>query len=296
MRISNRMMTNTIINDILKNKEKLFDAQKIVSTGKKISLPSDNPVMMGRVLDYKKTLSMIGQYEKNISMGKSRFEIIEPTLESVDKLLHEAKKLAMDLSAGNIDEQTRDTSLKMVENLYNQLMGYTHTKDGDKYIFSGHQSKTAPYSSDANFNAIWQGDEGDVRLMIGQGKDISLNDSGQKVFEAGGVEFFDMLRDLRTGIQNDDPVMISNQVALFDNAIEHVRNVRIDGSVKYEQLEAAENSLKELQMNIEKLKSKVTDADMNEAIVELKAQQTAYEASLASAAKIIQTSLLDFLR
>jgi len=296
MRVSNRLMTNTIINDILKNQQKLFGAQKRVSTGKKFTLPSENPAMMGRVLDFKKTLSMIGQYEKNISAGKLRFEIIEPTLESVDKLLHEAKKLAMVLSDGNIDEPTRAANLKAIENMYNQLMGYANTKDGDQYIFSGHQSKTAPYSSDANFNATWQGDEGDARLIIGQGKDISINDGGRKVFEAGGVEFLDMLRDLRTGIQNDDAAMISNQVALFDNAIDHVRNVRIDGSVKYAQLEVTKNSLTEFKINIENLMSEVTDVDMNEAVVELKAQQTAYEASLASSATLIQTSLLDFLR
>jgi flagellar hook-associated protein 3 FlgL len=49
-------------------------------------------------------------------------------------------------------------------------------------------------------------------------------------------------------------------------------------------------------MKVETLKSAATDADMNEAVIELKAQETAYQASLASAAKIIQTSLLDFLR
>jgi flagellar hook-associated protein 3 FlgL len=280
----------------MKNEKKFFDAQKVVSSGKKLTLPSENPTMMGRVLDYKKTLSMIGQHQQNISFGKSRSEIIEPTLDSVNELLHEAKNLAMNLSSGNIDEETRNTSIQMVESIYNQLMGYANTKDGANYIFSGHQSKTAPYSTDADFNATWQGDEGDVRLIIGPGRDISLNNGGQKVFEADGVEFFDMLRDLRTGIENGDSAMISNQVDLLDSAIEHVRNVRIDGSIKYDQMKVADSNLTKLKMNVETLKAAATDADMNEAVIELKTQETAYQASLASAAKIIQTSLLDFLR
>lgn len=296
MRVSNRMMLDSVIKNINKNEEKLFNAQKKVATGKKLTLPSENPVKMGQVLGFNKTLSMIGQYEKNIATGKSRFQIIEPTLESVDELLREAKQLAIDLSSGNIDEPTREYSLKALENIYNQLMDYANTKDGDQYIFSGHQTKTAPYSSDVDFNATWHGDTGDVRIIIGQNKDISLNNNGQKAFEVNGTEFFDMLRDLRSGIQTDDQTLISDQIDALASAIDHVKGVRIDSSVKYNQLKSVEDKLSQLKINIENLKSNITDANMSEAVIELQAQQTAYEVSLASSARIVQTSLLDFLR
>jgi len=296
MRVSNKMMLDSIIKNINTNEQKLFRAQKKVSTGKKLTLPSDDPVKMGQVLGFNKSLSMIGQYQKNISMGETRFEMAEPALDAVDELLHEAKQLAIDLSSGNIDDQTREYSLRAVENIYNQMMDYANSKVGEQYIFSGHQTKTAPYTHDAGFNATWHGDVGDVRLIIGQNKDISLNNGGEKVFEANGTEFFDILRDLRSGIQTDDSTLIADQVDLLTSASEHVRSIRIDGSVKYNQLKSAENKLSQLKINIENLKSNATDANMSEAIIELQAQQTAYEVSLASSAKIVQTNLLDFLR
>lgn len=296
MRVSSRMMLDSIIKNINQNEQKLFGAQKKVATGKKLTAASENPVMMGRVLGFNKTLSMIDQYQENITLGKSRFQIIETTLESVDELLHEAKNVASDLASDNIDPDTRDNSLQAIENVYNQILDLANTQDDGQYIFAGHQTKTVPYTRDVDYNATYNGDTGDVRLIIGQNQDISLNNEGEKVFEVNGAEILNIIRDLREGIDTDNNTLIAGQVSRLTEAIEHVRGVRINGSVNYDRLKRADDNLLKLKNNIETLKSNITDANMNEAVIELKAQETAYEVSLASSARIMQSNLLDFLR
>ena len=297
MRVSSRMMLDSIIKNINQNEQKLFGAQKKVATGKKLTAASENPVMMGRVLGFNKTLSMIDQYQENITLGKSRFQIIETTLESVDELLHVAKNVASDLALENIDPETRANSLQAIENVYNQILDLANTQDDGQYIFAGHQTKTAPYTRDVDYNATYNGDSGDVRLIIGQNQDISLNNEGEKAFEVtGDDEILNIIRDLREGIDTDNNTLIAGQVSRLTEAIEHVRGVRISGSAKFDNLKRADDKMIKLKNTIETLKSNITDANMNEAVIELKAQETAYEVSLASSAKIMQTNLLNFLR
>lgn len=296
MRVSSRMMFDSMIKNINQNEQKLFSAQKKVATGKKLTTASENPVMMSRVLGFNKSLSMIEQYQENITLGKSRFEIIETTLESVGELLHEAKQVASDLATENIDSNTRDANLQAVENIYSQLLDHANTQDDGQYIFAGHQTKTVPYTMDPDYTAQYHGDTGDVRLIIGQNQDISINNEGEKAFEVNGTEILNIIRDLRNGIETDDNTLIAGQVSRLAEAIEHVRGVRINGSVNYNRIKTVEDSLFQLKNNIETLKSNITDANMNEAVIELKAQETAYEVSLASSARIMQTNLLDFLR
>ncbi len=296
MRVSSRMVLDSIIKNINQNEQKLFNAQKKVATGKKLTAASDNPVMMNRVLGFNKTLSMIEQYQENITLGKSRIEIIETTLSSVDELLHEAKNVASDLATENIDSNTRDTNLQAVENIYAQLLAFANTQDDGQYIFAGHQTKTVPYTMDPDYTAQYHGDSGDVRLIIGQNQDISINNDGEKVFEVNGVEILNMIRDLRNGIETDDNTLIADQIDPLTDAIEHVRGIRIKGSVNNDRLQTIEDSVFKLKNNIETLKSNISDANMNEAVLELQAQKTAYEVSLASSASIMQTNLLDFLR
>ena len=56
MRITQKMMTNQVNSNLSKNIEKLMKTQNLISSGKRITQASDDPVGMAKVLDYRKTL------------------------------------------------------------------------------------------------------------------------------------------------------------------------------------------------------------------------------------------------
>jgi len=61
-------------------------------------------------------------------------------------------------------------------------------------------------------------------------------------------------------------------------------------------LESTEVKHTDLSLNYTKLLSDTEDADITQLVADLATQETLYQAALQSAAKIIQPSLLDFLR
>lgn len=297
MRLTNRLMADTVLSSLYKNTQQLLKLQQIVSSEKRINRPSDDPIGMGKILDYRKVISSIDQYNTNITNGKTQIDLTESCLEAIDDLVLKARKIAVEQSAGEL--KTRPTAAQEVKNIYDQILQLANTKLGDTYILSGHQTDTAPFSRDTDYNATYHGDDGDKRIIVGDNLDIKINVTGEDALRSG-VDVFDSLRDLINGLENPDTTagtaQIATQVTPLSNSLDQIKGVRAEAASTFIQLETTENQLANFKLNIEDMLSDTEDADMAQAIVELQVQQTAYETSLATAAKILQRSLMDFLR
>jgi len=297
MRVTNRLMADTVLNSLYRNTQQLLKLQEMVSTEKRINRPSDDPIGMGKILDYRKILSSIDQYNTNITHGKTQIDLTESCVEAIDELVLEARRIAVEQSSGELE--TRPTAAQEIKNIYDQILQLANTKLGDTYILSGHQIDTAPFTRDANYNATYHGDDGDKRIIVGDKLDIKVNVTGEDALRSG-VDVFDALRDLISGLEDPNPAagtaQIAAQITPLSNALDQIKGVRAEAASTFTQLETTENQLANFKLNIEDMLSDTEDVDMAQAIVELQIQQTAYETSLATAAEIIQRSLLDFLR
>ncbi|OQY15932.1 MAG: flagellar hook-associated protein 3 [Desulfobacterium sp. 4572_20] len=297
MRLTNRLMADTVLNSLYKNTQQLLKLQEMVSSQKRINRPSDDPIGMRKILDYRKVLSSIDQYNTNITHGNTQIDLTESCLEAIDDLVLKARRIAVEQSAGELEN--RPTAAQEVKNIYDQILQLANTKLGDTYILSGHQTDTAPFSRDADYNATYHGDDGDKRIIVGDNLNIKINVTGEDALRSG-VDVFDSLRDLINGLEDPDTTagtaQIATQITPLSNALDQIKAVRSEAASTFIQLETTGNQLANFKLNIEDMLSDTEDANMAQAIVELQVQQTAYETSLATAAKILQRSLMDFLR
>ena len=295
MRVSNNLMANTIAGNISKSSERLLMAQIRVSTQKLINKPSDDPIGIGKVLDYRKTLSSIEQYKNNIAHGKTRIEVGETALGLIDELLIDAKNIAMDQSVGSSETPSREVAAEQVKEIREQILQLINTKMGGSYIFAGQQTDKPAFLDDGSYD----GDPEGISIVVGEGINIKINLTGEEIFPSvAGINVFNVLDDLQAGLEADPYVMadIADQAAPLHEAHERVNDVRAFAASKFTRLELAENTLNKLKLNVENMLSSTEDADLAEAIVELQRQETAYEVTLASSARIIQPNLLNFLR
>ncbi len=95
MRVTNKMMTDTVSANLFRQANRLLDAQEVVATEKIINRPSDDPIAMGKVLDYRKAISSMDQYQRNVTQGKMWVEHTEVVLDEVNDLLRQAKEIAI---------------------------------------------------------------------------------------------------------------------------------------------------------------------------------------------------------
>jgi len=144
MRITSNQLANLVRRSVGDNTEKLYKAQETVSTRKLVNRPSDDPLAMGRILDYRTTLVSIGQYARNIDLAKLNIEFSEKQLEEVGEQLQSAKNLLVGQS--NADASSRQQTADDIHNIYDRLMDIANTKLGNEYIFAGHQNGPEPVS------------------------------------------------------------------------------------------------------------------------------------------------------
>ena len=121
-----------------------------------------------------------------------------------------------------------------------------------------------------------------------------IGGAGDEVF-AGSVNIFSVLKDLEDSLRNNDTAKISEQIERLDSGLEQILKARAGVGEKLNLLETTENYWVNFKMNTEQMLAEVEDADITKAISDLATLESAYQASLAAAAKIIQPSLLDFL-
>jgi flagellar hook-associated protein 3 FlgL len=304
MRVTNNIMTDSLVRYLTAQNEALYERQTIIASQKRINKPSDDPIGMGKVLDYRQTLASIEQYQTNIQRGKMRLDISEIHLDLVDDLLQMVSAIAQTETGGTAE--SRRLAAEQAKMLYDQVLDLANSKLNDNYLFSGYQTKTAPFSRDDTqattfdkFTVTYNGDAGDARFMVAHNSEITIDTDGRPLFHnaaAGGLNIFDAMRDLIVGLENDDTAAISAQGGMMDQARTQINNIRAANAPILYQLETTENHWQNYKPKIQELLGKQEEADITRAVVELQRIELAYQTTLAATARIIQPGLINFLK
>ena len=125
-----------------------------------------------------------------------------------------------------------------------------------------------------------------------------IDDTGNTTYNGvSGVEWgiFRTLIDLKGYLQANDVDGIQRSITRLDFHFDNLNSTISDTGFKEIRLDIKEKVISDLNLSYMSRKSKLEDADIIEAITELKAKELAYQAALASAAKVMQLSLVDYL-
>jgi flagellar hook-associated protein 3 FlgL len=303
MRITQNMMSNIFMSNLRRQTEAMLQRQEQIASQKRINRPSDDPAGMGRVLAGRSSLSEIGQYADNIKQGKTRLEHSEETLKLVDELVQQARRIAEEKSGGEVTAAERSLAAEQVREIYDQVLQLANSKFGDRYLFSGDQTDTAPFVRDDDYTATYQGDAGSFKIPIADRVVVQIDADGRNYFQDeadGGVNIFDELRDLIDGLQNTDLAAGSSQIAAavdpLEDAHAQLMNKRSEAGPKLYRLQATEEHWTNVKNTIQSAIGREEDVDVAQAVIELKNLETAYESTLAAASRIIQPSLVNFLK
>jgi flagellar hook-associated protein 3 FlgL len=165
---------------------KLAKLQEQISTGIRLTHPSDDPVAASQVLGLEQTISLQKQYKENISMAENRLKQEETALVSVEGVGFRLKELAVQANTATISQEHRDAISAEVKQRLDELIGLANTKDANgDYLFAGYQSSTEPFSTNQTgsiAHVVYNGDQGVRLLQISESRQIQADNSGSEVF------------------------------------------------------------------------------------------------------------------
>jgi flagellar hook-associated protein 3 FlgL len=263
-----------------------------LASGKKLSKPSDDVPSMARSMDYKVTLNEIEQYRRNIGEVESHLSITDSTMSSVTNSLTRARELAVQASSGTQSAASRAAIAEEIENLRDEMLNLSNTKFRNRYIFSGYHTDTAAFDSGYNY----QGDSGQISVTIDRNATMALNVVGSAAFSISGTTLMEHLDDFYNALMADNDGAIQSAITNIDNALDHTANVRADLGSRLTYIDDLKLGLDNRDFTLKTLLSNVEDDDIAETASELAKTELALQSLRQSGSRILQQSLLDFLR
>jgi flagellar hook-associated protein 3 FlgL len=291
MRIANKSIYDSVTFQLGNITEDLAKANEVVSTTKRINHLSDDPVGLNQVLNIKSFLSNIGQLERNITIGKSWLIAGESALTSTQNMLTDMRALCVQMASSTVGEDERRSAAEKVQNTLDELVSLANTQVNGRYIFAGSDTDNTPFDASGNYS----GDNNPFSLKIGKDATIEVGSDGENVFKSAGNDLFQTLTDLAAALQGNDIGGIQNALTNLENNSDHIGSKIADLGSKMLRMEMKENILSEIEISNTERMSKLEDADIAEAILVLKAKETAYQAALAASSRVLKVSLVDYM-
>ena len=149
MRITNKIMNNNSLYNININKENEDKLSTMTSTGKKITRPSDDPVIAIRSLSLRSNVTMLTQYySKNASDAESWLDVTEDSLSTVSEVLTDLRKQAVKGSNDYLTLDDLSTIITQMDKLSDEYYSTGNVDYAGRYVFTGYRTGTAlTYSS-----------------------------------------------------------------------------------------------------------------------------------------------------
>lgn len=105
-----------------------------------------------------------------------------------------------------------------------------------------------------------------------------------------------LIEDIEYHMQHGNHEELSNKLEQIDTYMDSILVARAEIGAKVNRINLVQNRIQDNIINFKELQSNLEDADMAEVTMELMNEENVYQASLAVGARIIQPTLLDFLR
>lgn len=300
-RITQGNMSRTTLSNINLNLKKMQEIQEKLSTGKQINRPSDNPSGMRKVLGLKAEELKFQQFSDNTEIAKERMNYTFNSLENIQDVLSKIKELGIQASNDTIGQSEREIIAGELNELLESVLQFTNAENDGRYIFAGTKTTTSPFSATRDSagrisSVTYEGNNEEIDYQIGPNTYIAINTPGEMIFQDNGL--FSTLISMRDALASnafDSSAFLDSRKNL-DVAMDALSAEITRYGAKTNRLELTSQSLENLQITLKELISYTEDADVATLIMNLKEQENILQSSLETGARIIQPTLLDFLR
>lgn len=324
MRITNASMVRSHLYDTQNNLTNMSKINQQISTGKVINTVSDDPHKAIKIMNINNEIKYTEKYNYNIDESVGWMNTTDGALDNVGNLLGEIKETILKVGNGTYSQNEMKSLNEDMNEKIKQLADTLNSTHGGKYLFGGSSVDDAPitvienpdrtvkleFSKDKNGQTIPNTD--DLKADISSGINIDYNISVGEILNikdgnGNTVNLLDEINNLSTlmnDIANGDEqtaakakeTLLNDTKGKIDTLFDHVVNERTSLGVRLSTAEKIKELNDEDILNIQDVLSKTQDTDVVEKFIELKSAEMIYQASIQVGAKLIQPTILDYIR
>ncbi len=323
MRITHAAQYNTMRKNIERVDNTIAKLRNQGTTGLKLNKASDDPTIVGAVLDTRNQIQNSERFENSLNLAGDAIDVADTQLDTIGNTLTRANEIALAGNSGSASEADLETYAGEVDHLIDQLVSVGNTRVSGNYIFGGYENQQPPFiknenydpaSFDENDTSTWpvtyQGDNKVTNLEIAPGEMMESGVTGSELFmgvanetfetdpttpSGGGVNIFNALAKLQKGLTGADTKLVEDSITHINTAAEQNRGVRADMGVKAKHIENSIEKQQEAQIDLQKILSRYQSADAIAVYSKLTQSETSYQAALSITGRISSISILDYM-
>jgi len=323
VRVTNSMLSKSFLRDLNRNQNNLKKINNQLSSRKEISRPSDNPYKAARSMQLSSDIKAAIQYNENIKDTTNWLDTTDTALQQLENSFQRIRELMVSGGNAAYGSDEKKAIKDEINEKVNEIAQILNTNFDGKYIFGGTKVNSKPVAVQAdgttgNNKLYYSSSDGTIIadpstsnememlasgliVEISQGVTMKYNVSSTEILEFGEepnkVNVMNLLTDITNSLDSEDSSEVTgNLLSQMDSTISNLLKIMSEVGAKQNRMEAAATQNEDQILNLKDVLSKTEDIDFAEKTIEATVAQTVYMASLQVSARIIQPTLLDFLR
>jgi flagellar hook-associated protein 3 FlgL len=278
------------INNNYTNMEKY---QNQVSSGKKVTKPSDDPIATTTGMLYTSDLNAVDQYKKNVTSLQTWIQNSEGGMQQANSDLSRLRELVVQGMNGSLNADDLKTVATEVQRINGDLANTANTQVAGKYLFHGTDVTHPPVTQNPDGSYSVDENSNNYNFEVSNGVYIRANINQANSFNQ---EMFSTVSDVQNALENNNTSGLGDLLKRLDNVMNTFSAENSDLGARSNQVDLASNRLDQQETTATSGISNSMDVDIESAVVNMTTQQYAYKAALGVSAQIMQPSLLDFLK
>jgi flagellar hook-associated protein 3 FlgL len=292
-RVTQNMMSRNSVSAMQTSLGRLARLQEQLSTGRVLNRPSDSPTDTTSAMRIRSSLTDAKQFGRNANDGNGWLSTIDSALTSANDQVLRARDLALQGANEGVAGQTaRDALAEEVDQIRDGMINTANSNYLGRPVFGGVTAGAKAYDA----TGAYVGTPGSVDRTVGQGTTVRVDVDGNTVFGPAGNSVFDHLSALSNALRTNNQAGISASITALESDRDQITTTQAEVGSRQNRIESAIQAASDNELRLSTSLSDVENADLPKTIVDLQMQQVAYQASLGATSRVMQPSLLDFLR
>jgi flagellar hook-associated protein 3 FlgL len=294
-RITQSRIATQTFNNLQSNLERMSRLQGQLSSGKQIQVPSDSPAGAADSMRFRGDIRRNDQYIRNAEDGMGWLGVIDQSMQSMLTSTQRVRDLLVQGINGSNDATSRAALAGEVGTIRASVIQQSNAEYLGRPVLVG---TVTGATESYNAAGVYQGGGAAdvINRTVGVGTPVRINLTGPEALGTSPNDLFTLLTTIQANIASGNTTNMSNNLAQLDTIRTQMQSALSDVGSRFNRLEAMKTRAEDANLNLRKGLSEVEDIDLSKTITDLQLQEVAYKASLSATARVLQPSLVEFLR
>ncbi|AUJ30635.1 MAG: flagellar hook-associated protein FlgL [Liquorilactobacillus hordei] len=307
MRISSSMVYSDFLSNLSVNSNKVQKTMSQLSSSKQVNKSSDDPLAASQIMNLKDLISQNESDATTISDSLTWTKTQDSALSDINTAMLRIKTLIQSSANGTSGTDEFKANKNEIQQNIESIVDSLNTNYGGKYVFAGQNTTTQPFSVEKDDNGDitgikYSGTADNLSREVSKGTTVNLVTDGSQFLDESGTtsnpqNLGTFFNDLVTALNNGDTNSLSGDImSKFEDYRQNFVNVRSKMGSLENRLTSVQSRNETENTNLTDSLSDKQDVDVASKYIEYTNQMATYQATMAMGTKVMQTSVMDYMK